>query len=247
MSWKIRPLGASESQCWGRSRYSNSRETALSRLLSRYFLINHCSCLLEMPKIKPGPLCLGRTWERSCSDAVDKCVSCLLTEGFTCWLQRRGRWQVVSLGLYGSKAENKRKHSFLRDGYSQRLEKAVQVSIPTTHLFELVNLEDIFVKFKTDHMLAEFLLRFSHSYWESDDSFSRFLGISTGAHFSLFLFYWNVMKVKTICSEGIGTFLTSYQTKKLIFLKPVCVCTLVELDFIFFIDFTFLEKFYVHS
>lgn len=118
--------------------------------------------------IKPGPLCMWRTWERNCSDAIDGGVSCLSTEGFHLLVAWRSCWQVVSLGPYGSKAENKRKHSFIKDGYSQRLEKAVQVSIPTTHLFKLVNLEDVFVKFKIGHMLAEFLLRFSHCYWESD-------------------------------------------------------------------------------
>lgn len=123
--------------------------------------------LLELPMIKHGPLCLQRTWERSCPDAVDKCASCLSTEVFLFLVSWKRLLTGCKPGLYGSKAENKRKHSFLKDGYSQRLKKAVQVSIPTTHLFYLVNLEDIFVKLKIDNMLAEFLLRFSHSYWKS--------------------------------------------------------------------------------
>lgn len=68
---------------------------------------------------KPGHLCMWGTYERSHSDAVDKCVSCLLTEGFHLLVVWGGCGQVVSLGPCGSKAENKRKHSFLRDGYSQ--------------------------------------------------------------------------------------------------------------------------------
>jgi hypothetical protein len=59
--------------------------------------------------------------------------------------------------------------------------------------------------FKIDHKLAEFLLRFFHSYWESDLILSvSFLAslLEPTLHCFFFMKFYDV-KVNTICNQGI--------------------------------------------